>query len=334
MKRKFLILYVIIALVLLCTNVYAALTTDLSLTTDKTSVKAGEEIIVSVNLKNMSSPITLVKGFIDVDENVLSALSESMIVTNNGKIEVISNGSITNSLKYVYAPNSSEDLSDDIGVIFNTKPEATQGHDMSFTEIFDNDLSSDSVILKLKFTVKEGVANGDLTNAVRIEGLKAESDDDELENLSASVTIKVENPTPVQEDSNTNKNTNNDNANTNKNTNTDNTNTNTNKNTNTGNTNTNTSKNTNTGNTNTNTNKNTNKNNTNTNTNKNTNTNNTNTNTNKNTNTNTNKNTNTDNTVAGTKIPATGAKTIIIPGLVLCLLGFISYKKYLDYKEI
>ena len=48
-----------------------------------------------------------------------------------------------------------------------------------------------------------------------------------------------------------------------------------------------------------------------------------------------NTNTNTDGTVAsGKKIPATGAKIIIIPLLILVVLAYISYNKYSSYKDI
>lgn len=308
MKKKILVLYIIIALVLVCSNVYATVTTDLSLTRDKEKVKAGEDVIISVNLRNLSKNIASVTGYIDIDENVLNGISEDMIVKNNaGKIEVTSNGTVLSTLSYAYAPTEPTD----VDVIFNTNSAATEGHDVFFTEDFKQDLSNDSIILQLKVTVKQGVNSGDLEKAVKITDLVAESTStsqgtttsDKSEKLSADVTITVDNTVPIEPTPSNN--TENENTN---NTNTNNTNT----NTNTNNTNTNTNKNTNTNNTNTNTN-------------------NTNTNTNKNTNTNTNTK---DNTVSGSRLPATGAGTIIIPGLVLCLLGFISYRKYMNYKEI
>lgn len=94
------------------------------------------------------------------------------------------------------------------------------------------------------------------------------------------------------------------------------------------------------GNNNNNANNNQNKNeNTNRNTNQNTNQN-TNRNSNSNTNSNTNRNSNTnsagnqeDNTVSGI-LPATGAKVIIVPAIVLIILALISYNKYVKYKDI
>lgn len=64
--------------------------------------------------------------------------------------------------------------------------------------------------------------------------------------------------------------------------------------------------------------------------------NNTNTNTNKNTNkvNNTNTNTNKDNTVSGAKIPAAGSKVVILPAVLLIVLAYVSYNKYMKYKDI
>ena len=48
-----------------------------------------------------------------------------------------------------------------------------------------------------------------------------------------------------------------------------------------------------------------------------------------------NTNTNTkDNTVAGTTIPAAGAKLIVIPAIVLIVLAYLTYNKYRDMKDI
>ena len=320
MKKKILVLYIIITLVALCSNVYATFNTNLSLTKNKETVKAGEDVIISVNLRNMTSNISAVTGYIDIDENVLNGMSEDAIVKNSkGNIEVTS-GQTVQELTYAYAPTSPVD----VGVLFNTNSTATNGHDVFFVEDFNNDLSNDSVILQLKVTVKQGVNNGDLEKAVKIVDLVAESavtangtaTTDETEKLSADVIITVDNVDHEAEEEarrkaeeEARKKAEEEAAkkaaeeaakkkaeeeaarkaaeNSNKNTNTNNTNTNTNRNTNT--------------------------------------------NTNK---TNTNTNTNKDNTVSGSRLPATGARTIIIPGLVLCLLGFISYRKYMNYKEI
>ena len=292
-KKLLLVFYILIAFVVLCSNVYATINPEISLTKDKEKVKAGEEVIISLNLRNISSNITGVTGFIDVDESVLNPFSEDMIVRNsNGKVEVTS-GNNTQELSFSYNPQTPDDVGE---ALFNTNSQATEGHDVFFYEEFKGTgLSSDSVILKLKATVKSGISDGDLARAIQVVDLVAGSTDtttgqkDKSGKLSADVTIRVDNAVPVPPTPANNSQEENTNQNQNQNTNT-NQNQNQNQNQNT---NTNQNRNQNQ-NTNTNQNQNQNKN-TNTNQNKNQNTN-----TNNNKNVNTNKNT--DNTVAGNKL--------------------------------
>lgn len=315
MKRKLLIVYVLVAFVMLCTNVYAMVTADLSLVADKSTIKPGEEVIVTVELKNLSSEVSSIEGYINIDENVLESISENMIVNNNKKIEVKTKGVLTNSLTYAFNPSLDNA---DYAVIFNTSESATFGNDVFFIMDFDKDLVDDSQIMQLKYKVKEQTQDSDIENAVKLDCVVVYSgnNNDKSAELNAKLDIKV---ASVVEDGN---NEQPDDTNTN-------TNTNTNEETNT-NTNTNTNANTNE-NTNTNTNTNTNSN-----TNKNTNTN-TNSNTNKNTNSNTNANTNTnktDNTVSGTKMPAAGLRTVFVPMVIFMILAYVSYTKYISYKDV
>lgn len=338
MKRKILIVYVFIAFILLCTNVYAAITMDLSLVPEKTSVKQGSDLVVTVRLNNISSPISSIEGYINVDENVLEPISESMVVSNNKKIELKSNGEVKSTLSYEFNPKN---LNADYDVIFNTNKETIENNDCFFVMDLREDIKGDYDILTLKFKVKENATVSQATQAVKLKIASAMSAStmDKVENISANLNFEViskdadvpddqkpddQKPDDQKPDDQKPDDSKDDDKNNNENTDT-NTNTNTNENRNDD----------------TNTNKNNNKNNNNTNTNNNKNNNNTNTNnnnTNKNTNTNNNKNVNAnknlnDTTVSGNKIPAAGAKMLILPVAVFAVLGYVSYVKYLKYKE-
>lgn len=320
MKRKILLVYVLVAFVVLCTNVYAIVSVELNLIADKTTIKQGDDVTITVELNNLSAAVSSIEGYINIDENVLKEISSDMIVANDdGKIEVTSGDKVTNALTYAFDPDVSNA---DYDVIFNTSETATNGNDVFFVMDFKKDIEEDSKIITLKYKVKETAQNAEVSNAVKLDCIVAYSANtsDKSKELTANLDIKV---SSTADEENENKDVNNDTNNT---TNEENTNTN---NTNVNNTNTNTN------NTNTNTNKNTNTNNTNTNTNKNTNT---------NTNNNTNKNTNVttvgatantvDNTVAATRIPAAGLKTVIIPIVLFMILAYVSYTKYISYKDV
>lgn len=312
MKKKLLLVYVFIAFAVLCTNVYAVITMDLNLVANNTKVEPGTDLLVTVNLKNISDAISSIEGYINIDENIIEDITEDIIVNKDGKIEVTSGNEAANNLTYAFNPT---ETNADYDVIFNTKRANIENNDCFFVMDLDKDIEISADILNLKFKVKENATKESVEDAVKVDCIVAYSADeaDKTEPISATLDIKVVEDINAVENEVDNTNTNENVANENKNTNT-NANTNTNKNTNTNN--------------NTNTNKNTNKNtNTNKNSNKNTNTNNTN----KVTNTN---NTNTDGTVAGSTIPAAGARMIILPVIIFAILAYVSYNRYIKYKDI
>ena len=302
MKKKLLLLYVFIAFVVLCSNVYAVITMDLSLITNNTKVEPGSDLLVTVNLKNLSDAISSVEGYINVDENVIKDITKDIIVDTDGKINITSGNVVTNKLTYAFNPSTTDA---DYDVIFNTNKKNIENNDCFFVMDLNKDVESSADILNLKFKVKDNATITEVKEAVKVDCVVAYSADesDKSEEISATLDIKVVGDVNESENQANNAN----------------------ENTNTNNTNKNTNNNTNTNNTNKNANNNTNTNNTNKNTNNNTNTNNAN----KNTNTNAN-----DATVSGTKIPAAGAKVIVLPIVIFAILAYVSYNRYIKYKDI
>lgn len=304
MKKKLLLVYVFVAFVLLCTNVYAVVTMNVGLTADKTSVKPGEEVVVTVNLKNISNPVSSVEGYINIDEDVFKETIKEALVTKDNKIEVKSGSTVSNKLSYAFDPTSTNA---DYDVIFNTTGTGIGDNDCFFVMDLSQAIENNVDILQFKFTVKDNATVKKVEDAIKIEKVVAVSDEtqERTEEKSATLDINVVKANEPAEENNTVNNTVNDTENTNKNTNTNtNQNTNTNKNTNT------------------NANQNTNKNTNNTNSANNVN------------NTANNTNTNKDNTVAGTNIPAAGAGFIIVPIIIFAVLAYISYNKYIKYRGI
>lgn len=302
MKKKLLLVYVFVAFVLLCTNVYAVVTMNVGLTADKTSVKPGEEVVVTVNLKNISNPVSSVEGYINIDEDVFKETIKDALVIKDNKIEVTSGSTVLNKLSYAFDPTSTNA---DYDVVFNTKKETIENNDCFLVMDLSQAIENSADILQFKFTVKDNATVKKVEDAIKIEKVVATSAEERTGEMSATLDINVVKANEPAEENNTVNNTVNDTENTNKNTNT-NQNTNTNKNTNT----------------NTNANQNTNKNTNNTNSANNV----------KNTANNT--NTNKDNTVAGSNIPAAGAGFIVVPIIIFAVLAYISYNKYIKYRGI
>ena len=310
-KNKLILLQLFVAFTLICSSVYAAVNTTIAVKASKDSVERGEKISVTLSLENVENEkVEEVEGYVNYDSDIIEPITfESIKKDAENKVKIgdeelvvedVTNGSLTASSGYIG---------------FNSDP--SSGNDTRFVIEFTDGVTEDVDLMTIDFVVKEDATLGEIKNAITYSTFVVTADAETSEEITknVSLTVKAENA-PVEDDNNnTNSNTNtngaeDDNKNTNSNTNT-NSGKNENKNTNS-NTNTNSGKNEN----------------------KNTNTN-TNTNTNKNTNKAGNTNTNTkDNTVSGTNLPATGAKMIIIPAIVLLVLAYVSYKKYVNYKNV
>lgn len=349
-KNKLILLQLFIAFTLICTSVYAAVDTTISVSASSTDIKKGEEITVTLALDKVDADkkVESVEGYINYNKDIL----EKVTVDN---IEKTSD----NTVKIGDEELPVEDLTDktevtnsDAYVAFNGSP--SSGNDIKLVVDFKNGITKDTDLLKIKFKVKADAKLGTVTNAISYDMFQItagnETGGDITKNINLTVVSEEETPDPEHEHKwkeNTSKNkaatcteegykffecTEEGCTETKKET---------------------------------------------VkatghkygswkvtkepttkaegekqrecsvcknvekekiakktddkNTNKNTNTNNTNKNTNK---ANTNSNTNKDNTVAGTKIPQTGSKVFVVPAIVLIVLAYVSYNKYMKYKDI
>lgn len=307
-KTKLILLQLFIAFVLISTSVYATVTTTIALSVNEATAFRGDTVDVTLSLKDVEEDkkIQSVAGYINYDENVIEALTvDSIKKSNENKVTI---GNETLNVEDLTNVNVNEIPTTSAYVAFNGNP--TTENDSRIVIDFQDGITEDTDLLTIKFKVKETATIGEVEKAISYSMFVVTAGSEESEEITKDIKLTVKAATAGNDDSN---NTNNENKNENKNVNTNN------------NANNNTNKNTNT-NTNTNTNKNVNKN-TNTNTN---------TNTNKNVNNNTNSNTNNtaDNTVSSVTIPAAGAKVILIPAIILIVLAYVSYNRYMKYKNI
>ena len=306
-KNKLILLQLLIAFVLITTSVYAAVTTTIALSVSEATAFRGDTVDVTLSLENVDeeNKIQSIAGYINYDEEVIEPLTVDNIKQDEGNTVKIGN----EVLKVEDLTNADINTipADTSYVAFNGDP--VSENDTRIVIDFKNGITEDTEILTIKFKVKETAAIGDVEKAISYSMFVTTADTEESAEITKDVklTVKAVNADDENDTNKTNNAAKNENVENNTNTNTnENTNTNTNSNTNT---------------------------------NKNTNTN---TNTNKNTNTNTNKNVNVsgnntntaDNTVSGSNLPATGAKLIVIPAIMLVILAYVSYNRYMKYKDI
>lgn len=293
-----------IAFVLICTSVYATVNATIDVSTSETTVEAGKNVSVKLSLKNVDKKVTNIEGYINYNKDVLETLTVDSIEKNeDGTVKI---GNETLKVEDVTTGVSGSDS----GISFNGDP--SSNNDSKIVIDFKDGITSDTDLLTINFKVKSTAKIGDIEKAISYSMFVITAGDETSEEITKDVSLTIKAATPSNPDDD-NKPSDDDkkpdegdkkpdddkkpSEDDNKKNTTNNA-----------------------------------VNNANTNTNK---VNNTNTNTNKNTNKVNNTNTNTkDNTVAGTTIPAAGAKLIVIPAIVLIVLAYLTYNKYRDMKDI
>lgn len=297
MKNKLIFLQVFTAVILICTTVNAALETGLGLTAKETTIKKGDTVEVTLSLKNVKegTKIKSIEGHINYNKDVFEKINYDSIVKNEDKTVKILNETLpVEDLTNVKL----EDMpSTNAYVGFNGSP--TSDNDSRIVIDFQNGLSQDADLLTIKFKVKENAKVGDIENAVSCSNFEIVANNSErLENIKQSINLKIEEKGNANDDKNENKVDDQDKDKDNNKNKVDNQNKNQNKADDKKNNSNNVANKT----------KNTNR---------------------------TVNNTNTlDNTVAGTRLPATGAKVLVIPAIILVALAYISYNKYIKMKGI
>lgn len=301
MKRKLVLLQIFVVIIMLCTSVYAAVDTTIGTKVSSSTIVKGDIVEVTLTLKGVNKKITNIEGYINYDKDVIEDLTFDSIVKNSENKVKIGDETLT-------IENANEGLSgSDVGITFTKDPIGSgAGNDTKIMINFSKGISTDSDLLTFKLKVKSDSKIGDIENAIQFTGFSVKGGDnneDIASDLVQGITLTVKEKT--------NNNQNNDKKDDDKKDDNkqddkkDDTKNNDDKQEPVGAVNNN--------NTNKNTNKNSSKNNTSLNA----------------------SNTNTkDDTVSGKKLPATGAKVLVIPAIVLIAIAYITYNRYIRMRGI
>lgn len=292
MKRKLVLLQVFIAIVMVCTSVYATLDTTIGVTVSSSTVYKGDEVEVTLALKDVDSnkKIINVEGYINYNKDLFEKVTYDSVVKDSDNKVKIGN-------EMLPVEKASELSGSGSFVSFNDEP--TTDNDIKILIDCQKGISKNSDLLTIKFKLKSDAKTGDIENAITYSEFVAKSEDDSSNGVTEKInlTVKAKSEAPKEDDKKNESKNENKKAEDNKNDAVgaaNDKNKNQNKNTNS------------------NTNKNVNKNNTNTNTN----------------------NTNTDDSVSGKKLPAAGAKVLVVPAIVLIAIAYITYNRYIRMRGI
>ena len=199
MKKRQVVLYVVVMLILLTTSVYATIVAELDFkihTNNGTIFYAGDEFTMTIGLKNVeaSEGIKSIEGYIDIDERIFENLTLDSIVTNsNGKVQ------IGNNELQVYDANDISSTNTDKGVIFNTNPVSGRG-DYKLVINLENPITSNQDLVELKFKIKDNVAAGSYQSVMsyKLFNVFAIDAGEKLELDGQSYGIEISSRTPVE----------------------------------------------------------------------------------------------------------------------------------------
>lgn len=208
MKNKLIILQVFIVMVLVCTSVYAAIDTQISVKVSKSTVNRGDTVDVTLSLENVNKDqkIKNVEGYINYDKNVLEKVTfDSIVKDNNNKITIgeekvsveNANGNMSASAPYLLFNDSPSDASNDIKILID----------------LNNSLTKDTELVTIRFKVKETADLKEIKDAITYKFVaKGEGANDktvESEEMIKGVTLTVEKKAATQQPTDDNKNDNN-----------------------------------------------------------------------------------------------------------------------------
>ena len=193
MKKRQIVLYIVVMIMLITTSVYATISAELNLkaVVDGDMLYQGSEFSVTLNLKDLETdgPIKAIEGYIDIDEKVIDPLTvESIVTDEDGKVKIDEK----NVLTVFDAKNISSNS--DTGIIFNTDPVSDNG-DYKIVINFANPIEEDTDLVTLKFKVKDDATVGDHSSAVVYKIFKLFSEDaqekQELNKKGLKVTVNA-----------------------------------------------------------------------------------------------------------------------------------------------
>ena len=185
MKKNKLVLAQIImfAIILICTSVFATVNATIAVSADKTTLKRGDEVTVTLSLSGVESSkkVTSVEGYVNYNKAVFEDLKYASIVKNSDNkvtigtetlpVEDVTNGANNGSFAFV-------------GVNFDP----ASGNDTRIVMDFNDGVSSDTELLKIKFKVKSNATLGDIANAIEYKAFVITTGTESTSEKSAEIT--------------------------------------------------------------------------------------------------------------------------------------------------
>jgi len=184
MKKKRVITYIIVMLVMICTSVYATGSGDVIFDISTEKYEPGSEFQVTLSLKDfqIEKGVKKFESDIKIDKNIIEALTVNSIVSDYGKV-------IVNEYNVLNVIDSTEISSDENGILFVSNLESGES-DYRVIINLSKELNGNSDLLTLKFKIKNNVIVGNTYNNVIVfKSLKINNEVLDIEDKTIDFTI-------------------------------------------------------------------------------------------------------------------------------------------------
>ena len=191
-KYKLVILQAIVAIILLCTSVYAGINVNLSFRVTSRKLEPGEEFKVRLTLNEIyltegNKGITDIEGYINYNKDVIEPLTAKAITTVDGKVVI---GDQKLDLQDVTGKDISQMSYSTEGVVtFNGSP-ATD-NDSKIMIGLKEPITETTQILEVTFKVKENAKTGNVEDAVEYSLFEVSGGEEITDQVTQVISIEV-----------------------------------------------------------------------------------------------------------------------------------------------
>lgn len=186
MKNKLIILQVFVAVVLVCTSVYAAVQTTLAVKVSNSTLYRGDTFEATLSLKDVKNneKITGIEGYLKYDKNILEKVTFDSIVKDNDNKVKIGDETLT-------VENLQEDISASGAFVgFNGEPSTGKG-DAKLLIDFNNALTKDTDLITIKFKIKSDAQIGEVKDVIKFTGFTITTESGKSDEIGINVNLAV-----------------------------------------------------------------------------------------------------------------------------------------------
>ena len=191
-KYKLIILEAIVAMILLCTSVYAAINVNLSFRVTNRELNPGEEFKVRLTLNQIelenNKGITDIEGYINYNDDVIEEITAESITKNaDGKVVIGEQVLDFEDLTNIDPDKMSSNLEG--VVVFNGKP--ASGNDSKVIIGLKEPITTATQVLEVTFKIKEDAKPGVVEDAVEYKLFEVAAGEEKTDTISQVIPVTV-----------------------------------------------------------------------------------------------------------------------------------------------